>query len=242
MNFIMLDTETTGTEEEDRICQLAFIVANKDNFTSYNSLCKPPLPIKLKAMSVHHITEEMVKDKPVFNECEASIKPNEFNTEDNVLIIQNAPFDLKFLKKEGFEWRGGIIDTLRCIRHLKPELESHSLQYLRYALSFYQQEKSIADKLGINIQAHDALGDVVILYLLMKYLVNEVDRDIKKLIELSQKPILYKTITFGNKYKKRVDKYEDIVKKDRQYLEWALNNLDLDSDVKYSIDYYLNKF
>ena len=239
--FILLDTETTGVEEEDRICQLAFLVLDKGGMQAYESLCKPPLPISLKAMSIHHITNEEVNEKPLFAECESAKKLNELNQESNILIIQNAPFDLGMLAKEGFEWQGKLIDTLRCIKHLEPEHESHSLQYLRYALGFYKDEQAIADGLGVAIKAHDALGDVIVLNLLMKYLVAKVDRDIGRLIELTQTPILYETITFGAKYKRREDRYEDIVKKDRQYLEWAVANLALDEDVKYSINYHLGR-
>ena len=237
--FILLDTETTGIDEADRICQLAFLVLDKTGMQPYESLCKPPLPISLKAMSVHHITNEMVADKPSFWECNSSKKLGELNREENILIIQNAPFDLGMLAKEGFEWKGQLIDTLRCIKHLEPQHESHSLQYLRYALGFYKEEGEIAGQLGVEIKAHDALGDVIVLNLLMKYLVAKVDRNINRLVELTRTPILYETITFGAKYKRGEDRYEDIVKKDRQYLEWALGYLALDEDVKYSINFYL---
>lgn len=236
--FILLDTETTGTEEKDRICQLAFVVLDKNETESYDSLCKPPLPIGYFAMSVHNITNEDVEGKPPFKECESAIKLNELNSEENILVIQNAPFDLGMLKKEGFEWKGKLIDTLRCIKHLEPEHESHSLQYLRYALGFYKEEKELAQKFGIEIKAHDALGDVIVLNILMKYLVSKVDRDINRLVELTQEPILYETMTFG-KYKKK--RFEEIAKTDRQYLEWAMKSMDLDSDMRYTINHYLNK-
>jgi len=236
--YILLDTETTGTEEKDRICQLAFIVLDKNKTKSYESLCKPPVPIGYFAMSVHNITNEDVEDKPPFEKCESALKLNELNSEENILIIQNAPFDLGMLKKEGFEWKGKLIDTLRCVKHLEPEHESHSLQYLRYALGFYKEEKELADKFGIEIKAHDALGDVIVLNILMKYLVTKVGRDINRLVELTQKPILYETVPFGKYRKKR---FEEIAKTDRQYLEWAMKSMDLDSDMQYTINYYLSK-
>lgn len=237
--YILLDTETTGIEENDRICQLAFLVLDKNGMEAFDSFCKPPLPISLKAMSVHNITNEMIEDKPPFDACESAKKLNELNSEENILIIQNAPFDLGMLAKEGFEWKGQLIDTLRCIKHLEPGLEGYSLQYLRYALGFYKEEATVAKELGAEIKAHDALGDVIVLNLLMKYLVAKADRNVARLIELTRTPILYETITFGAKYKRGEDRYADIVQKDRQYLEWALNNLSLDEDIKYSIRFYL---
>ena len=61
--FIFLDTETTGTEKEDRLCQLAY---KTEKGGIVNKLFGPPLPIKTDSMCVHHITNEMVADKPAF--------------------------------------------------------------------------------------------------------------------------------------------------------------------------------
>ncbi len=63
--FIFLDTETTGTEKEDRLCQLAYKLETGE---IVNELFKPPLPIAIEPMSVHHITNEMVADKPAFKD------------------------------------------------------------------------------------------------------------------------------------------------------------------------------
>ena len=63
--FIFLDTETTGTEKEDRLCQLAY---KTEAGKIANQLFKPPLPIKIDSMCVHHITNEMVADKPAFKD------------------------------------------------------------------------------------------------------------------------------------------------------------------------------
>ena len=235
--YIILDTETTGNQEEDKIVQLAFLVVDKNEKKAIESFCKPSVDIKFEAMAVHHIVPEMLVNKPEFNQCEATKILNELNNEENILIIQNAQFDLKMLEKEGFFWKGKLIDTLRCIKHLKKDLEKYSLQYLRYKLGFYKQEKKLADEFGVDIKAHDALGDVIVLYLLMQYLVNETKRDIQKLIELTNTPILYQKIPFG-KYKNQ--DFESVTKSDSQYLKWMLNSMEnLDEDIKYTINYYL---
>ena len=63
--FIHLDTETTGTGTDDRLCQLAFKTGQG---TVVNELFNPKRPIAIEAMAVHHITNEMVKDKPAFKD------------------------------------------------------------------------------------------------------------------------------------------------------------------------------
>jgi len=235
--YIILDTETTGKDEEDRIIQLAFLVVDKNEKRAVESFCKAPVDIKYEAMAVHHIVPQMIEDKPSFGECEAAKILNELNNEENILVIQNAQFDLKMLKKEGFEWKGALIDTLRCAKHLLPEIDKHGLQYLRYRLGFYKEEKSLSNEFGVDIKAHDALGDVIVLYSLMKYLVNKADRDIKKLIDLTNTPVLCQKIPFG-KYKNQ--NIKDIAQNDPSYLQWAIKSMDnLDEDMRYSMEYYL---
>ncbi|BBG65216.1 exonuclease [Hydrogenimonas sp.] len=222
MKFVILDTETTGTEENDRICQLAFIVANRQLVGTaieevHEDLCKPPLPISYGAMAVHHITNEMVQKRPPCIETDSYRRLLELNVPGNILVIQNAPFDLAMLEKEGFELKMRLIDTLRCLKHLYPDLESHGLQYARYMFGLYRSEQKEAKSIGLKIQAHDALGDVLVLKLLLDMLLSEYSPE--ELIELTKKPITYKTFRFG---KYRGEEILEVAKKDPGYLEWML--------------------
>ncbi len=230
--FVLLDTETTGGGEQDRICQLGFLILEGAMCEAVESFCKPPLPISYGAMAVHHITNEAVADKPPFEATDAAKRLSQINTQDTIVVIHNAPFDLGMLAKEGITWQGPVIDTLRCIRHLQPELESHSLQYLRYALGFYKEEAIEASKLGITVTAHDAMGDVLVLKLLMKHLVALVNRDISVLIALTQRPIVIQKFRFG-KYKDRL--IEEIVRSDLDYIGWMLDKMEMDDDLRFTL-------
>ena len=66
--FIFLDTETTGTGPDDRLCQIAF---KPEVGQIVNGLFNPGMPISIDAMAVHHITNKMVEDKPPFQGSEA---------------------------------------------------------------------------------------------------------------------------------------------------------------------------
>jgi DNA polymerase III alpha subunit (gram-positive type) len=55
--FVFLDTETTGTDEDDRLCQIAL---KTEAGLIVNELFNPGKPISIEAMSIHHITDEMV--------------------------------------------------------------------------------------------------------------------------------------------------------------------------------------
>jgi len=240
MKFVILDTETTGAEERDRICQLAYIVAAPQLVGTqidevHEDLCKPPLPISFGAMAVHHITNEMVERKPLCTETKSYKRLEELNTPENILVIQNAPFDLAMLQKEGFVSKMRLIDTLRCLRHLYPELEAHGLQYIRYAFGLYKSEKKEAKSIGLKIHAHDALGDVLVLKLLLDYLLTEYTPE--ELIALTAKPITYKTFKFG-KYKG--EEIIEVAKKDPGYLEWMLTGKEgeegLDEDWRQTLE------
>lgn len=61
--FIFLDTETTGTDADDRLRQITF---KTESGLIANELFNPGKPISIEAMSIHHITNELVKDKPPF--------------------------------------------------------------------------------------------------------------------------------------------------------------------------------
>jgi len=55
--YIFLDTETTGTGPDDRLCQIAF---KADDGPAICDLFNPGKPISIDAMAIHHITEKMV--------------------------------------------------------------------------------------------------------------------------------------------------------------------------------------
>lgn len=238
--YVLLDTETTGAGDSDRIIQLGFMVLDGKNVEVYNDLCLAPLPIGYGAMEVHGITPDMIEGKPPCIETSAFQALCALNTPDNVLIIHNAPFDLGMLAKEDFTSQMRLIDTLRCARHLFDDEEAHRLQYFRYRLELYKIEQAEAEALGIVVKAHDAIGDVLVLKLFLSELrkrlqerfvgVNPID----KMVELTQTPVFYtRPLKFG-KYKGKT--LTEIAEADKGYLTWMLGNMDsLDEDMRYSI-------
>ena len=242
-SYVLFDTETTGNQEVDRIIQVgAMIFYGKDKIEVFDELCSSPQEMSIEAMEVHNITPDIIADKPSYNETDFSKKLVELNKEENYLIAHNINFDLGMVKKEGFVNSYTLIDTVRCAKHLYPEMPYHRLQYLRYALELYKDEKSEAEKIGITLKAHDAIGDVLMLKLLLSRLTQRCkeqfpDKNVMdKLSELTDTPVLMKTFKFG-KHKGRV--IEEIVHEDAGYLKWMRKNLDLDEDMTYTLDYYL---
>lgn len=214
MHLIFLDVETTDLGEGARVVQLAY----KDSVTqeTLNELFKPPVEISCGSMAVHHITNEMVCDKPSFEGSTCKEKLISLLW-DNILVAHNAPFDMGVLGTEGVS-AVRFIDTFRIAQHLV-ESENHKLQYLRYFL-----------KLHVQGLAHDALGDVMVLESLFYYLQNLVRKNqqdldengvLAKMEELSITPVLQKIFPFGKYIGKT---FADVAQMDRAYLKWLFES------------------
>ncbi len=233
--LVYLDTETTGNDAlKDRLCELCYRFRD----ITHAEYFKPPIPIGVKSMSVTHITNKMVEDKEPFIGSQMK-KDLEIILKDAVLVAHNAKFDIAMLEAEGVKVPRHIC-TLRVARYLdeKGIIPEYNLQFLRYYLG-----------LEIPGNAHDAVTDVNVLVAVFERLFDKVmievgDREkaIEKMIEISSKPSLYKVFNFGKHKDKTI---EEVLKTNRDYLEWLLNQKkasgDNDEDWIYTLEYYLGK-
>ncbi len=238
MATIILDTETLGRKkDEDRICELAMLVHTEDSgWEAFSDLAKNEASITSSAMAVHHITHEMIEDALPLKRTPAFKILEKLNRPENTLVIQNAPFDLGVLANHDFVWQGMVVDTLVCAKHLLATTR-HGLQFLRYELGLYRHEKPIAKALGVTIEAHRALGDVIVTKLLLNHLLEQVEHNMDALIELSNQPALLKSIGFG---KYRGQSFEQKVLEDRDYFIWCLENFQkLSKEARITIEYWL---
>ena len=238
MKIIILDTETTGGGPSDRICQLSFLVCNEDLEIEaiYNDLCTPPLPISFEAMAIHHITPEMLEGKVTCQESRAYQALYELNHPSNLLVIQNAAFDLGMLEKEGFISKMQLIDTFRILRaYYANDGTSSSLQYKRYQWGLYRFEAEQCQQLGITLSAHDALSDVIVLKNLFEKLSTE--HSLPKMIIACDAPMILEYIPYGKHKGKR---FIDVAKEARGDLHYMQKSESLDQDIKASIEHALD--
>jgi DNA polymerase-3 subunit epsilon len=129
MRQIILDTETTGLSAEtgDRIIEIGCVELLNRKLTrnNFHHYVNPERDSHEDALKVHGISNEFLRDKPLFahiaDELLAYIEGAE-------LIIHNAPFDLAFLNKELerlgkgpiTEFVAGITDTLAMAKDMFP--------------------------------------------------------------------------------------------------------------------------
>jgi len=222
MKPLFLDCETTGTEPTDRLCQVAYKIGDM----AEEDLFKPPIPISIEAMAITHITNKMTEScvpfqgSPMYNNLQQLFK-------DSIFVAHNAEFDLGFLLKEGMMLPQKHICTMKLAHHFdeKAELKRHTLQFLRY---YYELE------FDVEINPHDALSDVLVLEKLYEFYAQHFT--VEQMIEISSKPILLKKMNFG-KYKD--EWFKDIAKKDIDYMLWMRRSMELDPNMRYTVEYYI---
>src|SRR5262245_9285725 len=94
--FICLDCETTGLDfKNDRIIEIACVSFNIDtNLKNIEHLINPEVVIPQTSIDIHHITQEMVKDKPLIQE----ILPQILSFVGNKIIVGHGiDLDVKFI-------------------------------------------------------------------------------------------------------------------------------------------------
>lgn len=127
MRHICLDTETTGFDpaKGDRLCEIAclelfnYLPTGK----TFHYYINPNKPMPKAAFDVHGLSDDFLKDKPLF----VDIAPEFLDfIQNSPLVIHNAAFDMKFLNAE-LKWAkkplleaNSIIDTLLIARQKFP--------------------------------------------------------------------------------------------------------------------------
>lgn len=238
-NIVFFDTETTGLDKKDRVCQVAFT----DDGEMYSSYFKPPVPISISAMATHHITNGMVSDMDAFDGSEFKDRMHQLiSRDDTVFVAHNAKFDIAMLEKEGLIIPRSIC-TLKVARSIDKDaaIESFGLQYLRYFL-----------RISVVATPHDAEGDVTVLRKVFEKQIEILNADdelpgvstkedaILEMISISKKPSLIRRFNFGKHNGKTL---EEIALTDSGYLDWLLeqkrSDKDPDEDWIYSLEHHL---
>jgi len=150
--LIVFDLETTGLDiKNDRIVQFAFLRVNPDRSQDeWMELVNPGVAIPAEASRVHHITDDMVADKPLFKDFAPVIQ--EFLQDGDLCGFNIARFDVPFLQAE--MQRAGVQLDLAKTHLVDAQIIFHKNEPrdLSAAYRFYCSSE--------HIDAHDAMGDV----------------------------------------------------------------------------------
>ncbi len=149
--FVVFDLETTGTDPvNDRIIEVCGVkLINGEICESFHTLVDPQMPIPVQASEVNHITDDMVAGQFTVEEILGDFYKF---TRGTILVAQNAPFDMGFLRVNGnkykYDFDNSFADTLVMARRLL-NLKKNDLG-------------SLCKYFNINLTgAHRALNDAV---------------------------------------------------------------------------------
>ncbi len=134
ITFVIFDFETTGFGPQyHRAVELGCVKFLNGNILEEKSwLINPERYIPYYARNVHHISNEMVKNAPVFKQIIAELRKF---VKGAVMIAHNAPFDVGFMRAEfkragATPLRNPAIDSLSLFRHWYPKMDSYDLTML----------------------------------------------------------------------------------------------------------------
>lgn len=152
--FIAFDTETTGlTAVDGRIVEIAALKfdLNGNILDRFSELVNPQKKIPEDVIRIHHITDDMVADMPGIDEVLPRFIAF-FAGEENILIAQNAMFDIGFVNQEAIRSdiklpRNTIIDQIDLTRRVYPNLLTYSLENTcrKFNLTDTQTHRAMAD-------------------------------------------------------------------------------------------------
>jgi hypothetical protein len=219
--LVFLDYKMTGYELGDTLCFMATLVEEKIS-TEFINENKKIMP---EASAQHHISNAMIKSAGGFADSKILQFLQSLSIED-ILVVHDYEVLQRVLARYDLRVYAGIIDTKRVVKHKIEEINRFDLQYLRYELGLYEDE---------NL-CYKPDEDIYVVKSLFEYLLEISSQE--KMLELSFEPVLLKKINFG-KYNGRY--VEEIAMSDPRYLEWMLSLETLDGDLRFTIEYYLQK-
>jgi DNA polymerase-3 subunit epsilon len=128
--YAIVDIETTGGNASgSRITEIAIIIHDGTRIIDrWETLVNPQKDIPLPIFALTGITNEMVRDAPIFDDISETVLRM---LTDRIFVAHHVNFDYSFvrheLEKAGFKWTARKLCTVRATRKIRPGLGSYSL-------------------------------------------------------------------------------------------------------------------
>src|SRR5687768_3791483 len=155
LDFVVVDVEATGAKTPpNRLIELgAYRIRGGCIVDKFLSLVNPEIPIPRFVATLTGISNEMVKQAPVF----ADVAPQWLDfVSDAVLIAHNAPFDTSFLNHEisrvypGHRMINTHLCTVKLSRRVFPGLTNYRLDTVadHFSIPIYHRHRAGSDALA----------------------------------------------------------------------------------------------
>jgi DNA polymerase III epsilon subunit family exonuclease len=155
LDFVVVDLEATGAKmPPNRVIELgAYRISQGRIVDKFLTLVNPEIPIPRFVISLTGISNEMVKNAPVF----ADVAPRWLDfVSDAVLIAHNAPFDTSFLNHEisrvypGHRMVNPHLCTVKLSRRVFPGLNNYRLDTVadHFSIPILQRHRAGSDALA----------------------------------------------------------------------------------------------
>lgn len=148
-DFIMLDTETTGLENDDEVVELGIIDARGNEL--YSCTFKPEKEVNPEAAKVSGLTNEKLAGSPLFKDEWPKIKAV---IADHPVIAHNIDFDSRLLAQTARKY--GLEDDYKFARMYDTrDMARKAFKMQRGGYSM----QSLSDVLGLGTEKHRAVED-----------------------------------------------------------------------------------
>jgi DNA polymerase III epsilon subunit-like protein len=222
---LVLDTETNSDDYKiAEIVESGFVIREGNDWTIFQELHKPiDRPIPPKVQSICYITNEMVEDKPSFEDSSEVFQSVVDGYANGYLVAHNHFFDMRVLERHGIDTTNhNWICTWRMAKKLfngVETIEETNLPYLRFALEL---------DVPITMYCHRAGNDSYMTAKLLETLIDLMEGSIidtslpygPQIAKWAAEPIIYERMPFGK------HKNELMTEVPHSYWQWAMKNTD----------------
>ncbi len=226
--IVFFDLETTGVNiTNDRIVEITLLrIEPNGKETEKTFLVNPTIPISKEATDVHGITDEDVKDKPVFKEIAKNVAS--FIEGADIAGFNSNRFDIPLLAEEFL--RADVDFNMRNRKFVDIQVIYHKMEQrnLAAAYKFYCKKELI--------DAHSSKADTFATYEILKAQLDfykDIPKSVPELSEFStqnKNADLAGHIVFNDKNVEvfNFGKYkgipvDDVLTKDPGYFGWMMN-------------------
>lgn len=216
------DLETTGLDASDEVIEIGFTDLRNINdiwglsSVSKQSFVRPARPIPPESSGIHHITDEDVKDALPWADRWRMLVEVPGDDGKIIFAAHAAHYERQYLDPLiQADW----ICTWKCSLRQWPELESHKLQALRYALKLPADPERASPP---HRAAPDSYVCGLVLLELLEY------QTIETLLRWSSEPAVFSRFDFGKFDGKPLSAADD------GFLAWMLDK-DFSEDWKWNV-------